>query len=286
MMENQADIINTAWENRDHISLETTGEIRDAVEHTLDALDSGALRVAEKKNDAWEVNQWAKKAVLLSFRLNPMQLISHGPSTPSAANDGVSERAYWYDKVPSKFLGWDEARFKQAGFRAVPGALVRRSAYIASDVVLMPSFVNLGAYVDEGTMVDTWASVGSCAQIGKHCHISGGAGIGGVLEPLQAGPVIIEDNCFIGARSEIAEGVIVEEGAVISMGVYIGASTKIVDRSTGEVTYGRVPAYSVVVPGALPGKTPDAPQLYCAVIVKQVDEKTRSKTSVNELLRA
>lgn len=285
-MDKLRDIINEAWETRNEISLKTTGGVRDAVEQALDLMDKGELRVAEKSGGEWVVNQWAKKAVLLSFRLNDMQLISHGPSTPSAQNNGISVRSYWYDKVPSKFLGWDESKFKQAGFRAVPGCIVRRSAYIAPNVVLMPSFVNLGAYVDEGAMIDTWATVGSCAQIGRNCHISGGAGIGGVLEPLQANPVIIEDNCFIGARSEIAEGVIVETGSVISMGVYIGASTKIVDRASGKITYGRVPAYSVVVPGTVPGKTPDAPSLYAAVIVKRVDEKTRSKTSINELLRA
>lgn len=266
-------IINAAWEARDGIGLNTQGEVRDAVVATLNMLDSGQLRVAEKRGGDWHVNQWAKKAVLLSFRLNDMRPMDDGENT------------HWFDKVPSKFNGWSDTDFRQGGFRAVPGCWVRHSAYIAPNVVLMPSFVNIGAYVDEGTMVDTWATVGSCAQIGKNCHISGGAGIGGVLEPLQAGPVIIEDNCFIGARSEVAEGVRVEEGAVISMGVYLGASTKIVDRETGEVFRGRVPAYSVVVPGTLPGKTPDAPGLYCAVIVKRVDERTRSKTSVNELLR-
>ncbi len=270
-----ADIIENAWDNRDSINAETKGEVRDAVEQALLALDSGKIRVAEKIDGDWHVHQWAKKAVLLSFRLNPMEVIDGGPGNHTT----------WYDKVPSKFEGWDAETFKQAGFRAVPNCVVRRSAYIAPNVVLMPSFVNLGAYVDEGSMIDTWATVGSCAQIGKNCHISGGAGIGGVLEPLQANPVVIEDNCFIGARSEVAEGVIVEEGAVISMGVYLGASTKIVDRETGEVHRGRVPAYSVVVPGALPGKTPDAPSLYCAVIVKKVDEQTRSKTGVNEILR-
>lgn len=285
-MDKLRDIINEAWEARNEINLKTTGGVRDAVEEALQRLDKGELRVAEKKGNEWVVNQWAKKAVLLSFRLNDMQLISHGPSTPSAQNNGISVRSYWYDKVPSKFLGWGEAEFKKAGFRAVPGSIVRRSAYIGQNVVLMPSFVNLGAYVDEGTMVDTWATIGSCAQIGKNCHISGGTGIGGVLEPLQANPVIIEDNCFIGARSEIAEGVIVETGSVISMGVFIGASTKIIDRESGEVIYGRVPAYSVVVPGNVPGKTPTSPSLYAAVIVKRVDEKTRSKTSINELLRA
>ena len=272
--------IEAAWEARDSISPATTGPVRDAVDDALDALDSGRLRVAEKRNGEWHVHQWAKMAVLLSFRLNDMAEIPGGPG----------ERTPWFDKVPSKFEGWGDNRFREAGFRAVPGCVVRRSAFIAPDVVLMPSFVNLGAYVDSGTMVDTWATVGSCAQIGKKCHISGGAGIGGVLEPLQAGPVIIEDNCFIGARSEVAEGVVVEEGSVLSMGVYIGASTRIVDRETGEVHYGRVPAYSVVVPGTMPGKPMGdgnpGPGLYCAVIVKRVDERTRSKTSINELLRA
>lgn len=277
-MQDYQEIIEQAWDNREAIA-SAGAEVRDAVRDTLNALDKGELRIAEKRDGAWHVNQWAKKAILLSFRLNDMNLIGNSPSMNG-------QDSYWYDKVPAKTHGWDEARFKEAGFRAVPGCFVRHSAYIAPNVVLMPSFVNLGAYVDEGTMVDTWATVGSCAQIGKNCHISGGAGIGGVLEPLQANPVIIEDNCFIGARSEIAEGVIVEEGAVISMGVYIGASTKIVDRDTGEISYGRVPAYSVVVPGNVPGKTPDAPSLYAAVIVKKVDEKTRSKTSINDLLRA
>ncbi|MBF0355617.1 MAG: 2,3,4,5-tetrahydropyridine-2,6-dicarboxylate N-succinyltransferase [Alphaproteobacteria bacterium] len=270
--------IETAWEARDGLSPATTGPVRDAVDSVLEGLDGGQLRVAEKVNGAWIVHQWVKKAVLLSFRLNDNEVI---PGAPGGAS--------WYDKVPSKFKGWDQARFKEAGFRAVPGSVVRRSAYIAPGVILMPSFVNLGARVDSGTMVDTWATVGSCAQIGKNVHLSGGAGIGGVLEPLQAGPVIIEDNCFIGARAEVAEGVIVEEGAVLSMGVYLGASTRIIDRSTGEVFMGRVPAYSVVVSGALPGKPlPDGapgPSLYCAVIVKRVDERTRSKVSINELLR-
>lgn len=270
--------IETAWENRDSITPDTTGAMREAIESALDALDSGNLRVAQKKDGTWVVNQWAKKAVLLSFRINDMETIDHGPGN-----------ARWFDKVPSKFDGWDESTFRAAKFRAVPNCIVRKSAFIAPGVVLMPSFVNLGAYVDEGTMIDTWATVGSCAQIGKNVHISGGTGIGGVLEPLQAGPVIIEDNCFIGARSEVAEGVIVEEGAVISMGVFIGQSTKIINRETGEVIYGRVPAYSVVVPGTMPGKPlPDGtpgPNLACAVIVKTVDEKTRSKTSINELLR-
>lgn len=271
--------VEAAWEDRDNITSATTGAARDAVEETLSALDSGELRVAEKSGAAWSVNQWAKKAVLLSFRLNDMSLIEGGPG----------ERTNWYDKVPSKFEGWGENAFAAAGFRAVPGAVVRRSAYIGAGAVLMPSFVNLGAYVGEGSMIDTWATVGSCAQIGKNCHISGGAGIGGVLEPLQANPVIIEDNCFIGARSEVAEGVLVEEGAVLSMGVYLGASTKIVDRATGEIFLGRVPAYSVVVPGAMPGKSlpngEPGPSLYCAVIVKTVDAGTRAKTSINELLR-
>jgi len=270
--------IEAAWDNRAEIGFSTQGDVRTAVEKTLAALDAGEIRVAEKRDGAWIVNQWVKKAVLLSFRLNDNQIIQHGPGD-----------AVWYDKVPSKFAGWDAARFKQAGFRAVPGSIVRAGAHIAPNVVLMPSFVNLGAYVDSGTMVDTWATVGSCAQIGKNVHISGGAGIGGVLEPLQAGPVIIEDDCFIGARAEVAEGVIVEQGAVLSMGVYLGASTKIVDRATGEVFIGRVPAYSVVVSGSMPGKPlPDGtpgPSLYCAVIVKRVDEKTRSKVSINELLR-
>lgn len=270
--------IEQAWEERQHVSSTSSIDLHDAVDEVLAKLDSGNLRVAEKTSSGWQVNQWVKKAVLLSFRLNPMSVIDSGTVYESG-------HANWYDKVPSKFAGWDQSHFAKAAFRAVPGAIVRRSAYIAKDVVLMPSFVNVGAYVGEGTMVDTWATVGSCAQIGKHCHISGGTGIGGVLEPLQAGPVIIEDNCFIGARSEVAEGVVVEEGSVISMGVFLGASTKIIDRESGEVFYGRVPAYSVVVPGSLPGKTPDAPNLYCAVIVKRVDEKTRSKTSINDLLR-
>ena len=270
--------INELWENRDQLSINTTGEGRDAVDQALDLLDNGTHRVAEKLDGKWVVNQWLKKAVLLSFRLNDMTTISGGPGG-----------ANWFDKVPSKFENWGEAEFRKAGFRAVPNCTVRRSAYIAPNVVLMPSFVNIGAYVDSGAMIDTWATVGSCAQIGKNVHISGGAGIGGVLEPLQADPVIIEDNCFIGARAEVAEGVIVEEGAVISMGVYLGASTKIVDRKTGEIFYGRVPAYSVVVPGTMPGKPLEngepGPNLYCAVIVKRVDERTRSKTSINDLLR-
>ena len=275
--------IEQAWEERETLSPATQGPARKAVTAALAALDEGRLRVAEKSAGGWQVHQWLKKAILLSFRLNDMQPIAGGPGGPGP------DAASWFDKVPSKFAGWGENRFRSAGFRAVPNAIVRHSAFIAPGVVLMPSFVNIGAYVDRGTMVDTWATVGSCAQIGKDCHISGGAGIGGVLEPLQAGPVIIEDNCFIGARAEVAEGVIVEQGSVLSMGVYIGASTKIVDRATGEVHYGRVPAYSVVVPGAMPGRPmPDGspgPSLYCAVIVKRVDERTRSKTSINELLR-
>lgn len=278
-MQNLATTIDAAWENRQDITITTTGEVRDAVNNVLAMLDDGSLRVSEKQNGEWITHQWIKKAVLLSFRLNDMVAIGNGPSMHD-------QKSHWYDKVASKFLGWNAAQFKKSGFRAVPGCFVRHSAYIAPNVVLMPSFVNIGARVDEGTMIDTWATVGSCAQIGKHCHISGGTGIGGVLEPLQANPVIIEDNCFIGARSEIAEGVVVEEGSVISMGVFIGASTKIVDRATGEISYGRVPAYSVVVPGTLPGAEPSTPSLACAVIVKRVDEKTRSKTSINELLRS
>ncbi len=267
-------VIDAAWQRRDEISTTTTGETRDAVEATLDGLDAGSLRVAEKGAEGWQVNQWIKKAVLISFRLNDMTPIPGGPGANTT----------WWDKLPSKFAGWGENRFREAGFRAVPNCIVRRSAYIAPGVVLMPCFVNIGARVGSGTMIDTWATVGSCAQIGENCHISGGAGIGGVLEPLQADPVIIEDNCFIGARSEVAEGVIVEQGAVLSMGVYLGASTKIVDRASGEIHYGRVPAYSVVVPGSLPSDK-GGPSLYCAVIVKRVDERTRSKTSINELLR-
>jgi 2,3,4,5-tetrahydropyridine-2,6-dicarboxylate N-succinyltransferase len=267
-------IIDGAFAARDTIGPKTKGAVRKAVNDALGLLDEGKARVAERQRDGiWRVNQWLKKAVLLSFRLNDMSVIAGGPG-----------KAVWWDKVDSKFKGWSAARFKKAGFRAVPGSVVRRSAFIAPGVVLMPSFVNLGAYVDSGTMVDTWATVGSCAQIGKNCHISGGAGIGGVLEPLQAGPVIIEDNCFVGARSEVAEGVIVREGSVLSMGVYLGASTRIVDRASGQVTQGEVPPYSVVVPGSMPGKD-GGPNLYCAVIVKRVDERTRSKTSINELLR-
>lgn len=263
--------IENGWDNRASITTQTQGEVREAVDKVLAALDGGTLRVAEKINGEWVVNQWVKQAILLSFRLN--------------ANEVLSSTHGWYDKVPLKLKGWSEEQFKGAGFRAVPGSIVRYGSFVDTGVVLMPSFINIGARVGAGTMVDTWVTIGSCAQIGKNCHISGGVGIGGVLEPLQANPVIIEDNCFIGARSEVAEGVIVEEGAVISMGVFLGASTKIVDRASGEVFYGRVPAYSVVVPGTLPGKTPDAPHLAAAIIVKRVDEKTRSKTSINELLR-
>jgi 2,3,4,5-tetrahydropyridine-2-carboxylate N-succinyltransferase len=271
-------IVEAAWQTRDAVNAGTRGEIRDAVEAALELLDKGEARVAAKIGGEWIVNQWLKKAVLLSFRLNDMAPISGAPGGAS-----------WWDKVPSKFAGMTGEGFKSAGFRAVPGAVVRHSAYVAPGVVLMPSFVNLGAYVGEGTMVDTWATVGSCAQIGKHVHLSGGVGIGGVLEPLQANPTIIEDNCFIGARSEVVEGVIVGEGSVLSMGVYIGASTKIVDRATGKVHVGKVPPYSVVVSGTLPGKpfpnNEPGPGLYCAVIVKTVDAQTRSKTAINELLR-
>jgi 2,3,4,5-tetrahydropyridine-2-carboxylate N-succinyltransferase len=271
--------IEDAFEHRDTVGPSTEGAVRDAVDQALDGLDAGHFRVAEKIDGGWRVHQWLKKAVLLSFRLEPMGPIAGGPGG-----------AHWWDKVPSKFAGWGAAEFAAAAFRAVPGCVVRRSAYIAPDVVLMPCFVNLGAHVASGTMIDTWATVGSCAQIGRNVHISGGAGIGGVLEPLQAGPVVIEDDCFVGARSEVAEGVIVEQGAVLAMGVFIGASTKIVDRATGEVHQGRVPAFSVVVPGALPGSPlPDGspgPSLACAVIVKRVDARTRAKTSINELLRA
>jgi 2,3,4,5-tetrahydropyridine-2-carboxylate N-succinyltransferase len=278
MTEQLSAIIDNAWDNRDHISVATQGEVRDAVNTVLAGLDDGRFRVAEKRDGQWLVNQWLKKAVLLSFRLNDNIVVDGGASGAPA-----------YDKVPSKFAGWSENRFKDAGFRVVPGAVARHGSYIAKNVILMPSFVNIGARVDEGTMVDTWATVGSCAQIGKNVHLSGGVGIGGVLEPLQAGPVIIEDNCFIGARSEVVEGVIIEEGAVLAMGVFISSTSKIVDRSTGEVFVGRVPAYSVVVPGSLPGKAlPDGspgPSLSCAVIVKRVDAQTRAKTAINDLLR-
>ena len=277
-------IIERVFDNNEDVNPNTSGEVKEAINSALNYLDKGELRVAEPLGKSqWKVNQWLKKAVLLSFKLNDMDIITGGPQS---SNKGPTN---WWDKVPSKFSGWSKEEFKSAGFRAVPGCVVRHSAYIAPSVVLMPSFVNIGAYVDTGSMIDTWATVGSCAQIGKNVHISGGAGIGGVLEPIQAGPVIIEDNCFIGARSEVAEGVVIETGAVLSMGVFIGASTKIIDRSSGEIFIGRVPAYSVVVPGSLPGKgLPDGtqgPSLYCAVIVKKVDEQTRSKTSVNELLR-
>ncbi|HEV2746645.1 MAG TPA: 2,3,4,5-tetrahydropyridine-2,6-dicarboxylate N-succinyltransferase [Allosphingosinicella sp.] len=278
MLDELERIIDEAWLRRESLDASVKGPVRQAVDAAIAALDSGKARVAEKGPGGWHVNQWLKKAVLLSFRLNPMEAIAGGPGA-----------AHWWDKVPSKFSGWNAADFEQAGFRAVPGAIVRRGAFVGKGAVLMPSFVNIGAYVGEGTMVDTWATVGSCAQIGANVHISGGAGIGGVLEPLQAGPVVIEDGAFIGARSEVAEGVVVEEGAVLSMGVFLGASTKIVDRTTGQVFVGRVPAYSVVVPGTLPPKpTIDGepgPALACAVIVKRVDAQTRSKTSINELLR-
>jgi 2,3,4,5-tetrahydropyridine-2,6-dicarboxylate N-succinyltransferase len=275
--------VDAAWEARDTISPATKGAYRDAVDAALEGMDSGELRVAEKTGGGWQVHQWLKKAVLLSFRLNDMAEIAGGPVDPDRG------AARWWDKVPSKFAGWSSNRFRDAGFRAVPGAIVRRSAYIAPNVVLMPSFVNVGAYVGSGTMVDTWATVGSCAQIGKNCHLSGGVGIGGVLEPLQAEPVIVEDDCFIGARSEVVEGVIVEQGAVLAMGTFISSTTKIVNRATGEIHMGRVPAYSVVVPGSLPGRAlpngDPGPSLYCAVIVKTVDAQTRAKTAINELLR-
>jgi 2,3,4,5-tetrahydropyridine-2-carboxylate N-succinyltransferase len=272
-LDNFEKIINEAFDIKEKINANSDKSIIDAIKETIELTDQGKIRVAEKKDGTWVVNQWVKKAILLSFKINKMEIL-RGPYTS------------WYDKVPGKSVNWKEEDWKNAGYRHVPNGVVRKGSFIAKNAVLMPCFINLGAYVDEGTMIDTWASVGSCAQVGKNCHISGGAGIGGVLEPLQAGPVIIEDNCFVGARSEIAEGVLVEEGAVISMGVYIGASTKIVDRETGEISYGKVPAYSVVVPGTLPNKkNPDRPSLYCAVIVKKVDSKTRSKTSINDLLR-
>ena len=272
-LDNFEKIINEAFDIKEKINANSDKSIIDAIKETIELTDKGKIRVAEKKDGTWVVNQWVKKAILLSFKINKMEIL-RGPYTS------------WYDKVPGKSVNWKEEDWKNAGYRHVPNGVVRKGSFIAKNAVLMPCFINLGAYVDEGTMIDTWASVGSCAQVGKNCHISGGAGIGGVLEPLQAGPVIIEDNCFVGARSEIAEGVLVEEGAVISMGVYIGASTKIVDRETGEISYGKVPAYSVVVPGTLPNKkNPDGPSLYCAVIVKKVDSKTRSKTSINDLLR-
>jgi len=266
-------IIVEAFEDKEKISENSDKKILDAINETIELTDSGNIRVAEKKNGIWSVNQWVKKAILLSFRTNKMTM-SKGPYTT------------WFDKVPGKSVTWNENDWKKAGYRHVPNGVVRKGSFIAKNVVLMPSFVNVGAYVDEGTMIDTWASVGSCAQVGKNCHISGGAGIGGVLEPMQANPTIVEDNCFLGARSEIAEGVIIEKGSVLSMGVYIGASTRIIDRATGKIYYGKVPEYSVVVPGSMPSKNnPSGPSLYCVIIVKKVDEKTRSKTSINELLR-
>jgi 2,3,4,5-tetrahydropyridine-2-carboxylate N-succinyltransferase len=271
-------VIDAAWEKRDGISSATKGEVRDAVEAAIAGLDDGSFRTAEKFGDEWVVNQWLKKAVLLSFRLYDSVPMDGGAAFPGLGG------APWFDKVPLKTTGWDAKRFAKAGFRAVPGSIVRRGSYVAPSVVVMPAFINLGAYVDTGTMVDTWATVGSCAQIGKNCHLSGGVGIGGVLEPLQANPVIVEDNCFIGARSEVVEGVIVGTGAVLSMGVFISATTKVVDRATGQIHVGKVPPYSVVVPGNL-GGGPNRPSTYCAVIVKTVDERTRSKTSINELLR-
>ena len=266
-------IINEAWENKSQINSKSNKKLLKTINQTIELLDSGKIRVAEKKNNSWMTNQWVKKAILLSFRVNEMKT-SKGPYST------------WFDKIEGKTQKWDKKKLIKAGFRSVPNGVVRKGAFIAKNVILMPSFVNLGAYVDEGTMIDTWASVGSCAQVGKNCHISGGAGIGGVLEPMQANPTIIEDNCFVGARSEVVEGVIVEEGSVLSMGVFIGKSTKIVNRSTGEILFGKIPPYSVVVPGSLPSKNnPDGPALYCVVIIKQVDEKTRSKTSINDLLR-
>ena len=266
-------IIDEAWDNKNQVNSKSDKKILNAIGETMKLLDSGKIRVAEKKNNQWHVNQWIKKAILLSFRVNKMKA-SKGPYST------------WYDKIDGKTQGWDEKKIAAAGFRYVPNGVIRKGAFIAKNVVLMPSFINIGAYVDEGSMIDTWASVGSCAQVGKNCHISGGAGIGGVLEPMQANPTIIEDNCFVGARAEIAEGVIVGKGSVLSMGVYIGASTRIIDRATGEIHYGKVPPYSVIVPGAMPSKNnPDGPSLYCVIIVKKVDEKTRSKTSINDLLR-
>ena len=266
-------IINEAWENKSQVNSKSNKKLLKTIGETIELLDSGKIRVAEKKNSSWITNQWVKKAILLSFRVNEMKT-SKGPYST------------WFDKIEGKTQKWDKKKLIKAGFRSVPNGVVRKGAFIAKNVILMPSFVNLGAYVDEGTMIDTWASVGSCAQVGKNCHISGGAGIGGVLEPMQANPTIIEDNCFVGARSEVVEGVIVGEGSVLSMGVFIGKSTKIVNRSTGEILFGKIPPYSVVVPGSLPSKNnPDGPALYCVVIIKQVDEKTRSKTSINDLLR-
>ena len=266
-------IINEAWENKSQINSKSNKKLLKTINQTIELLDSGKIRVAEKKNSSWITNQWVKKAILLSFRVNKMKT-SKGPYST------------WFDKIEGKTQKWDKKKLIKAGFRSVPNGVVRKGAFIAKNVILMPSFVNLGAYVDQGTMIDTWASVGSCAQVGKNCHISGGAGIGGVLEPMQANPTIIEDNCFVGARSEVVEGIIVGEGSVLSMGVFIGKSTKIVNRSTGEILFGKIPPYSVVVPGSLPSKSnPDGPALYCVVIIKQVDEKTRSKTSINDLLR-
>ena len=266
-------IINEAWENKSQINSKSNKKLLKTINQTIELLDSGKIRVAEKKNSSWITNQWVKKAILLSFRVNKMKT-SKGPYST------------WFDKIEGKTQKWDKKKLIKAGFRSVPNGVVRKGAFIAKNVILMPSFVNLGAYVDEGTMIDTWASVGSCAQVGKNCHISGGAGIGGVLEPMQANPTIIEDNCFVGARSEVVEGIIVGEGSVLSMGVFIGKSTKIVNRSTGEILFGKIPPYSVVVPGSLPSKSnPDGPALYCVVIIKQVDEKTRSKTSIDDLLR-
>ena len=266
-------IINEAWNNKSQINSKSDKKILNTITETIELLDSGKIRVAEKKDDQWHVNQWIKKAILLSFRVNKMKA-SKGPYST------------WYDKIEGKTQGWDEKKMIEAGFRYVPNGVIRKGAYVAKNVVLMPSFLNVGAYVDEGSMIDTWASVGSCAQVGKNCHISGGAGIGGVLEPMQANPTIIEDDCFVGARAEIAEGVIIGKGSVLSMGVYIGASTRIIDRATGEIHYGKVPEYSVIVPGSMPSKNnPDGPALYCVIIVKKVDEKTRSKTSINDLLR-
>jgi 2,3,4,5-tetrahydropyridine-2-carboxylate N-succinyltransferase len=275
-MSNLESIINNLWQKKNENNFDKK-EAKETIDHIITKIDKGELRVAEKNNNEWQVNQWIKKAILLSFTTNEMQLISGGP--------GVNESSYWYDKVKSKFEGWNKENFIEANFRAVPNTTVRFGSYIGKNVVLMPSFINLGAYIDDGTMIDTWTTIGSCAQIGKNCHISGGVGIGGVLEPLQANPVIIEDNCFIGARSEIAEGVIIREGSVISMGVYLGQSTKIIDRDTGNISYGEIPPYSVVVAGNVPAKKEGDPSLYCAVIVKKVDSKTRSKTSINELLR-
>ena len=266
-------IINKAWENKNQVNSKSNKKLLKTINQTIELLDSGKIRVAEKKNSSWITNQWVKKAILLSFRVNEMKT-SKGPYST------------WFDKIEGKTQKWDKKKLIKAGFRSVPNGVVRKGAFIAKNVILMPSFVNLGAYVDEGTMIDTWASVGSCAQVGKNCHISGGAGIGGVLEPMQANPTIIEDNCFVGARSEVVEGIIVGEGSVLSMGVFIGKSTKIVNRSNGKILFGKIPPYSVVVPGSLPSKNnPDGPALYCVVIIKQVDEKTRSKTSINDLLR-